>query len=246
MDSIYLIFIVGFLRFLFVFLTQINTNYIFELVNKQIREITINNNYAYNKEIGLIKSQKLLNVISTKVAEFLHSCSGLSIQIFIFSIIYLNLMSQSFYLTFFITIIFLILSTPLIFVKKKISTFSSNFQNSLNKVTKKIFKDIRNLNFLRIIGSLKNEKDEIIKKNNTSLKPYKKYLMSIGFLNQTPQFIGIIIISLIITTNQQYQFINQAMIVPFLYLILRCIISFGNIINEYGRTFYKNFCKKYG
>ena len=128
LDSIYLIFIVGFLRFLFVFLTQINTNYIFELVNKQIREITINNNYAYNKEIGLIKSQKLLNVISTKVAEFLHSCSGLSIQIFIFSIIYLNLMSQSFYLTFFITIIFLILSTPLIFVKKKFQLFQVIFK----------------------------------------------------------------------------------------------------------------------
>ena len=68
--------------------------------------------------------------------------------------------------------------------------------------------------------------------------------MSIGFLNQTPQFIGIIIISLIITTNQKYHFINQAMIVPFLYLILRCIISFGNIINEYGRIlFTKTFVK---
>ena len=36
-DSIYLIFIVGLLRFFFVFLAQINTNYIFELVNKQVR-----------------------------------------------------------------------------------------------------------------------------------------------------------------------------------------------------------------
>ena len=137
----YLIFIVGFLRFLFVFLTQINTNYIFELVNKQIREITINNNYAYNKEIGLIKSQKLLNVISTKVAEFLHSCSGLSIQIFIFSIIYLNLMSQSFYLTFFYYNYFFNFKYPSNFCKKKnFKSFSSNFQNSLNKVTEKFLK----------------------------------------------------------------------------------------------------------
>ncbi len=237
-DSIYLIFIVGLLRFFFVFLVQVNTNYIFELVNKQIREITIKNNYNYNKEIGLINSQKLLNVISTKVAEFLHSCSGLSIQILIFIIIYLNLINDSFYLTSFITIAFLILSTPLIFVKKKISKYSSYFQDSLNKVTEKIFKDIRNLNFLRIIGSLKTEKDEILNKNNASLRPYKKYLISISFLNQTPQFIGIIIISLIIITNQKYLFIDQAMIVPFLYLILRCIISFGNIINEYGRIIF--------
>ena len=244
LDSIYLIFIVGFLRFLFVFLAQVNTNYIFELVNKQIREITINNNYSYNKEIGLIKSQKLLNVISTRVAEFLHSCSSLSIQILIFLIIYLNLINESFHLTIFITIAFLILSSPLIFVKKKISNYSSNFQNSLNKVTEKIFKDIRNLNFLRIIGSLKTERDKIIKKNNTSLKPFKKYLISISFLNQTPQFIGIIIISLIIITNQKYLVIDQAMIVPFLYLILRCIISFGNIINEYGVIlFTKTFVK---
>ena len=69
-DSIYLIFIVGLLRFFFVFLAQINTNYIFELVNKQVREITIYKNYTYEKEIGLINSQKLLNVISTKVLNF--------------------------------------------------------------------------------------------------------------------------------------------------------------------------------
>ena len=147
-------------------------------------------------------------------------------------------MNDSFYLTVFITIAFLILSTPLIFVKKKISTYSNSFQNSLNKVTEKIFKDIRNLNFLRIIGSLNIEKNEIIKKNNTSLHPYKKYLISISFLNQIPQFIGIIIISLIIITNQKYLFIDQTMIVPFLYLILRCIISYGNIINEYGRILF--------
>ena len=129
LDSIYLIFIAGLLRFFFVFLAQINTNYIFELTNKNIREITINYNYRFNKEIGLINSQKLLNVISTKVAEFLHSCSGLSIQILIFLIIYLNLINDSFSLTFFITIAFLILSTPLIFIKKK------NF-DILNKLSK--------------------------------------------------------------------------------------------------------------
>lgn len=237
-DSIYLIFIVGLLRFFFVFLAQINTNYIFELVNKQVREITIYKNYTYEKEIGLINSQKLLNVISTKVAEFLHSCSSLSIQILVFLIIYLNLINQSFYLTLLVTIAFLILSTPLIFVKKKISIYSTSFQNSLNKVTEKIFKDIRNLNFLRVIGSLRREKDEIIKKNNTSLNSYKKYLISISFLNQTPQFIGILVIAIIIITNQEYFFVDQALIVPFLYLILRCIISFGNIINEYGRILF--------
>jgi len=244
LDSIYLIFIVGLLRFFFVFLAQINTNYIFELVNKQVREITIDKNYTYKKEIGLIKSQKLLNVISTRVAEFLHSCSALSIQILVFLIIYLNLINQSFYLTLIVTIGFLILSTPLIFVKKKISIYSTSFQNSLNKVTEKIFKDIRNLNFLRIIGSLKREKDEIIIKNNRSLNSYKKYLISISFLNQIPQFIGILVIAIIIITNQKYFFIDQALIVPFLYLILRCIISFGNIINEYGRIlFTKSFVK---
>ena len=244
LKSIYLIFIAGLLRFFFVFLAQINTNYIYELTNKNIREITINYNYRFNKEIGLINSQKLLNVISTKVAEFLHSCSGLFIQIIIFLIIYFNLVDDSFSLTIFITIAFLILSTPMIFVKKKISIYSTNFQNSLNEVTEKIFKDIRNLNFFRIIGSLKTEKDEIKKKNNSSLHSYKKYLISISFLNQIPQFIGIIIIALIIITNQKYLFIDQVMIVPFLYLILRCIISFGNIINEYGRMlFTKSFVK---
>lgn len=237
-NPIYFIIIVGLLRFIFVFLTQTNTNYIFELVNKQIREITIDNNYSFKKELGLIKSQKLLNVISTKVAEFLHSCSSLSIQLLIFLIIYFNLVLNSFLLTSLISIVFLILTIPLIFVKKKISVFSNDFQNSLNKVTEKIFKDIRNLNFLRIIGSLKLEKDKIIKKNNITLKPYKKYLLSISFLNQTPQLFGIIIISLIIITNQKYLFIDQAIIVPYLYLVLRCIISFGNIINEYGRILF--------
>ena len=94
-NPLYFIFIIGFLRFCFVFLTQLNTNYIFELVNKQIRDVTIDNNYNYNKEIGILKSQKILNVISTKVAEFLHSCANISIQSFIFLIIYINLILQS-------------------------------------------------------------------------------------------------------------------------------------------------------
>ena len=237
-NPLYFIFIIGFLRFCFVFLTQLNTNYIFELVNKQIRDVTIDNNYNYNKEIGILKSQKILNVISTKVAEFLHSCANISIQSFIFLIIYINLILQSAILTSLSSLFFLILVLPLILIKKKISIYSNNFQKKLSSVNEKIFKDIRNINFLRIIGSLIDEKKNIKFKNQETLNPYKKYLFSLSFINQIPQFIGIVIIALIIISNQKFNFIGGSVIVPFLYLMLRCIVSFGNISNDYGRILF--------
>tara|TARA_B100000427_G_scaffold324112_2_gene328667 strand:+ start:305 stop:1918 length:1614 start_codon:yes stop_codon:yes gene_type:complete len=238
LNPIFLIFIIGIARFVIVFLSQVNTNYIFELVNKQIREITIENNYSYDKEIGILQSQKLLNVVSTKVAEFLHSCSNLSIQFIIFAIIYIHLLKESFLLTILTSFIFIFLALPMLIVKKKIPLFSDSFQKNLSLVIEKIFKDVRNLNFLRIIGSLNREKKYILKKNNSTLDPYKKYLISISFINQMPQLIGIIIISMIIIFNKKYLFLDKAALVPFLYLMLRSIISFGNIINDYGRILF--------
>ena len=243
-NPIYFILIVALIRFFFLFLTQLNSNYIFELVNKEIREITIKYNYNFNKEIGLIKSQKILNIISTKIAEFLHSCSGFSIQSIIFIVIYLNLLNISFFLTIIVSIIFLFISSPLILIKKKISMYSHDFQNNLSKVTEKIFKDIRNLNFLRIVGSLKMEREEIIKKNKKTLKPYLRYLLSISFINQIPHLIGILILSTIIISNNKFFLIDNSILVTFLYLMLRCIINFGNIVNDYGRiVFTKPFVK---
>ena len=239
------IIIVGAIRFCLVFLSQINNNLLFELVGKNIRHLVISNNYTNEKEIGLLKSQSILNILSPKIAEFLHSISESIIQIFIFLIIYLHLLNKSFELTLYSSIIFLIISTPVIMVKKKISSYSNEYQNRLGQVLNKVFKDLRNLNFLRIVGSLTKEKIKINKINDKSIKPYMKYIVSLTFINQLPNFLGIFLVSLIIVYNSNNNILDKSLLVPFLYLMLRSIISFSHIINAFGRiAFTYSFANK--
>ena len=148
-NPIFLIIFVGFLRFIFFFISLLITNLIYELLNQQIRKLVISYNYNYSESLGLIKSQLLLNNVTNKVAEFLNSSSQLCINLAIFLILYFHLAKQSIQLTLISTFFFLLLFAPIILFKKKISLYSENFRNEVNDVLSKIFKDLKNVNFLQ-------------------------------------------------------------------------------------------------
>ena len=237
-NPIILIILVGFFRFIFFFISLIISNLIYELLNQRIRQLVVNYNYNYIDSLGLIKSQLLLNNVTNKVAEFLNSSSQLLIHLAIFLILYFHLAQQSAQLTFISSLFFLILFAPILFLKKKISSFSEQFRNEVNNVLSKIFKDVKNINFLKIVGSIKNEKELILNTNKKTIKPYFKYNLNLGFVNQLPNFLGIIVFVLIIYFNSLHSFIEIAVMVPFLYVMLRSIIVFGNIVYNIGKIIF--------
>tara|TARA_X000000950_G_scaffold180078_1_gene218413 strand:+ start:35334 stop:36944 length:1611 start_codon:yes stop_codon:yes gene_type:complete len=237
-NPIFLIIFVGFLRFIFFFISLLITNLIYELLNQQIRKLVISYNYNYSESLGLIKSQLLLNNVTNKVAEFLNSSSQLCINLAIFLILYFHLAKQSIQLTLISTFFFLLLFAPIILFKKKISLYSENFRNEVNDVLSKIFKDLKNVNFLKIVGSINNERRLILDTNKKTIKPYLKYNFNLSFLNQLPNFLGIIVFVLIIYFNSLNSFIEIAVIVPFLYLMLRSIIVFGHIVYNVGKIIF--------
>ena len=237
-NPIFLIIVIGFLRFLFFFISLIITNLIYELLNQQIRKLVINYNYNYVDSLGLLKSQLLLNNVTNKVAEFLNSSSQLCIHSAIFLILYFHLALQSFELTLISTFFFLVLFAPIIFLKKKISLYSEKFRNEVNYVLSKIFKDLKNINFLKIVGSINREKKLVDDSNKKTIEPFLKYNFNLSFLNQLPNFLGIIVFVLIVYFNSSYSFIEISVIVPFLYLMLRSIIVFGNIVYNVGKIIF--------
>ena len=233
-DPVKALIIIGLVRFIFFFFSQIISNLIFELLNQKIRDYVIKYNYNYFKSLGLIKSQLLLNNVTNKIAEYLNSASQLLILSSIFFIIFFHLMKNSYELTIISSLFFLILFSPIFFLKKKIKDYSENFKNNVNSVLSKIFKDIRNINFLKIVGSIQNEKKYIDNLNDNTLKPYVKYNISLGLINQLPNLLGILVFVIIIHLNSNFQFIENNLI-TYLYLILRAIIIFGHIMYNVGR-----------
>ena len=237
-DPLYAILIFGFVRFVLFFLSQIISNLIFEFLNQKIRSLVIINNYNFSNTIGLVKSQLLLNNVTNKIAEFLNSGSQLLIQGIIFLTLYFFLFKQSIQLTFISSIIFVVLFAPLLIMKKRISLYSLEFRDKVNFVLSKIFKDIRNINFLKTVGSLNNERELVLNTNEKSIKPFIKYNLNLGFVNQLPNFFGILVIVFIIILNSKYSFIEIGNMVPFLYLILRSIMVFGHITYNIGRIIF--------
>ena len=154
------------------------------------------------------------------------------------TILYVFLINQSIHLTLMSTLFFLILFTPIFLLKKKISTNSEQFRNKVNLVLSKIFKDIKNINFLKIVGSLNNEKNHILDLNSKTIKPYLKYNFNLGFINQLPNFLGIIVFVSIVFFNSKYTLIDSAVIVSFLYLMVRSIVVFGHIIFNIGKIIF--------
>lgn len=237
-NPIIILILIGFLRFIFFFLSLIISNLVFELLNQKFRELVIKSNYNYSNSIGLIKTQLLLNNVTNKIAEFLNSTSQIIINTSILFILYIFLINQSIHLTLISSLFFLILFAPIFFFKKKISSNSEQFRNKVNLVLSKIFKDIKNINFLKIVGSLNNEKDHILDLNSKTIKPYLKYNFNLGLINQLPNFLGIIVFVSIIFFNSKYTLIDSTVIVSFLYLMLRSIVVFGNIIFNIGKIIF--------
>ena len=237
-NSFILLGFIGLLRFCFVFIAQFNTNLIFELINQKVREIIILKNYNYYDTISISKSQSFLNNISNKLAEFLNSISEIIVQSIVFFIIYFYLLKNSFSLTIYISIIFIILGVPLLLMKKKIDYFSNNFQQNVNSLIEKISKDLRNILFLKIIGSVDAERKKLLDHNKKSISPYIKYISRLTLLNQLPNLLGLIMIIIIIALNSKNNYIPPEFLVPYLYLVLRAIISFGHIVHNIGRVLF--------
>jgi ABC-type multidrug transport system fused ATPase/permease subunit len=237
-NPITILILIGFLRFIFFFLSLIISNLVFELLNQKFRELVIKSNYNYSNSIGLIKTQLLLNNVTNKIAEFLNSTSQIIINTSILFILYIFLINQSIHLTLMSSLFFLILFTPIFLLKKKISTNSEQFRNKVNLVLSKIFKDIKNINFLKIVGSLNNEKNHILDLNSKTIKPYLKYNFNLGLINQLPNFLGIILFVSIVFFNSKYTLIDSAVIVSFLYLMVRSIVIFGHIIFNIGKIIF--------
>jgi ABC-type multidrug transport system fused ATPase/permease subunit len=237
-NPITILILIGFLRFIFFFLSLIISNLVFELLNQKFRELVIKLNYNYSNSIGLIKTQLLLNNVTNKIAEFLNSTSQIIINTSILFILYIFLINQSIHLTLMSSLFFLILFTPIFLLKKKISTNSEQFRNKVNLVLSKIFKDIKNINFLKIVGSLNNEKNHILDLNSKTIKPYLKYNFNLGLINQLPNFLGIIVFVSIVFFNSKYTLIDSAVIVSFLYLMVRSIVIFGHIIFNIGKIIF--------
>jgi ABC-type multidrug transport system fused ATPase/permease subunit len=242
LNSFIVLILIALFRFFFVYISQFNTNLIFELINQKVRELVILKNYNINDSISISKSQSFLNNVSTKLAEFLNSISEIFIQSLTFIIVYIYLLFSSPTLTIYSSFIFLAVGAPLLFMKKKISLYSNYFQSNVNLIIEKITKDLRNLLFFKIIGSLEKEKNQILNDNKISINPYLKYISRLTFLNQLPNFLGIVLIITIIYINRINNYVTIDLLVPYLYLTLRSIIAFGHILHNSGRAL---FCVPY-
>ncbi|MBF0518532.1 MAG: ABC transporter ATP-binding protein [Nitrospirae bacterium] len=120
------------------------------------------------------------------------------------------------------------------------------YSNVVNTQTKTFFKkitiDLKNIYFLQIVGKQFKEFKELVSINNRILVANIKFDLCNMMNASLPYALAIFIALAIIMTNQKYNFVHNAVLLPFVYLLMQLNTNVGKLLAAHANI---QFSKPY-
>lgn len=163
----------------------------------------------------------ILTNLTPKVALFASSITQFVIALITGITILIGLVYISFELMLISVLVLLMLNIPVFFFRGLINKYANNIHVYSEKFISKTFRDLKNIYFLRIIGTNLKELKEAMSLSNSIFVNYIYYLVGIVFNSTVPLFSGVLLIIVIVVVNAKNNFMSAALIVPFVYFLVR-------------------------
>lgn len=221
------------------FLSATTQNVAYEAFNVRIRHLLTKR--ALESEEGdssVISSAEVSNILSNlinKSALFLSSLIQFITMFILMLVIFsgMILISNKLSVVTFLTI--LVLGIPTLFLKTSFQKYSANVYSFTSKFNLQLLKNIKNIYFLRIIGTNKKEARDLILLNRNILNQYLGYLTRVNANAYWPTFAGVALVILLVSINDKSKLVLSALVIPFIYFVAKLSGSISGMATAFGQ-----------
>lgn len=227
---------VGFARWVCGFLSTVGTNICYESFcsNVRARFATALRFPASASRLSVAELSNVFSNLLPKSAGLLLSVSDVLTRLLILFVTLWGLLMISRQLTWISLGAIALLILPVLISRKFFQTISASIYADSRKFTERLMQNMRNLDFLRIIGRTGAESDGLIQTSNSIFRKYIHYISWITGSSSWPQFGAVGVIALMVIVNARRSFVPVAALIPFIYLLSRFTANMGDVMRAAG------------
>ncbi|MBI4994116.1 ABC transporter ATP-binding protein [Candidatus Peregrinibacteria bacterium] len=223
-NPIWMLVIVAFLQLIFNFLNAVMPNISFEAFNRRIRNFIIIDSFGDKENENCLLISDISNILSNlspRVAVFISSAVQFISTVIMVIMLLAGMANISFKLTIVSLVAMAILSFPVIISRNRPLFYASIIHDYSSRFIKKLLRDVKNIYFLRIVGTNEDEATELLDVSRNIFKNYVKHVTVVMMNNTLPLFAGVMVLMTIVFVNSKNNLIASSSIIPFVYFLVR-------------------------
>lgn len=226
---------IGGVRSLLSFLSLASSHMSFELFNVEMRMKTTQTlTEGSQPRYSVADASHALSSLIQRSGTFFSSITQMLVVLFTLMVAVISLGRLSLALSLIATLAVAFFGLPLMMTKKLYHPFSVRVYAAVSEFSKRLLKDLRNLDFLNIVGQVTSERKALIRINESIFKNYSHYTFWSDLSTSWPQFAGICVTIVIVISNSQYAWVESTVLVPFIYILMRVSTNISTFIAALG------------
>ncbi|MFC1704323.1 ATP-binding cassette domain-containing protein [Candidatus Omnitrophota bacterium] len=226
-------------RLFFYFLHGFIPDFTFEAFCSRVRRLLSNALIGTDVEgeaLSVAEVSHITTNLTPKVGNFISALCQMIAAFFLLITLLIGMLMISTRLTLIAFIAVFVMVLPTIFLKSAYQRFAGNYHKALQQFSLKILRDLRNIYFLRIVGTNQREVDSLHSKNSTIFSQYVRYALGISLNNTWPVFAGVLIVMFTIWGNSRVNYVQSGTLITFVYLLVRLPQSISQFARSFGHA----------
>ncbi len=233
---------VAVVRFCFYFLASFLPDFSYETFSSRVRRmlgLAILGTDAENSYLSVAEVSHITTNLTPKVGNFVSSFCQMISAFFLMLTILVGMAVISANLTLVALVAVAVMIFPTIILKSAYQSYAGSFHKNLKMFSLNILRDLRNIYFLRIVGTNNRELSNLNTVNNTIYKQFIKYAVGISVNNTWPLFAGVLIVIFTIWGNHRENYVESGTLITFIYLLIRLPQAISQLARSFGHV---QFC----
>ncbi|MFC1593820.1 ATP-binding cassette domain-containing protein [Candidatus Omnitrophota bacterium] len=231
--------VVALIRFFLYFLHGFIPDLSYEMLYSRVRYLlsrALIGSDIENSAISVAEVSHITTNVTPKVGNFISSICQIVTAVFLILTILAGMFIISLRLTSVALIAICIMVLPTVLLKSVYQTYAGNYHKYLRQFSLKLIRDLRNIYFLRIVGTNQRESEQLNATNSTIFRTYVRYGLGIALNNTWPLFAGILVVIFTIWGNHNGNYLQSGMLVTFVYLLVRLPPSISQLARAFGHV----------
>ncbi len=220
------------------FFTAVVPGVAYEGFNSRIRGFIATHAFGTEQERGTFSIGdvgQILSITTPKVAVFFSACTQFLSTGFLLLTILTGMLFLSTPLTGAALGAVFLLGIPTLILKSSFQKFSSAVYAQSSAFTHRMLRNIRNIYFLRVVGTLQDELRALRELNRSILQNYVRYIMAITANTSWPVFAGMLIVIGVVIVNDRTHALAPSFLIPFVYLFTRFSSAIARLVASVGQ-----------
>ncbi len=233
-----LVIVLGFIVTVFRFLSFNAPAYARQLMERRVRKLVNEETMRGQGDISELSVANLTHImvnLSPGIGTYLNALSFLFLSYIRLFVLLAGLFAFSTQLSLLAMATIVLFGLPTLLCRKFYIRVSRAGYDENASFTENIIRNVRNVLLLQFSGQINNEREKL-SRNNEEIYKYRVAYNSTYFANMVwPNILAVVVVVVVVVINFEARFVENAMLVPFVFLLSRIAAAISAITDSYGK-----------